>query len=62
MEITRTIKGTEEEMKSFFNEDNSVRFFNKKNDKFEVVLRVNENFKEPNIKSIQAYKEACKMQ
>ena len=62
MEITRILNGTLEEMEDFFNENNTVRNHKiKKDDSFIVTLRVNDDFKEPRVKTISAYRQAIKI-
>ncbi|MDN5112966.1 hypothetical protein PJV97_11505 [Aliarcobacter butzleri] len=51
MEFKRKLTGTNEEMEELFDKFN-VRFYKKVNNKFEVILRVSENFKIPKIKTL----------
>ncbi|MFW2235464.1 hypothetical protein ACN4FE_05495 [Aliarcobacter butzleri] len=51
MEFKRKLTGTDEEMEELFDKFN-VRFYKKVNNKFEVILRVSENFKIPKIKTL----------
>ncbi|RBQ32299.1 hypothetical protein CRU92_00885 [Arcobacter sp. FW59] len=51
MEFKRKLTGTDEEMEELFEKFN-VRFYEKINNKFEVILRVSENFKIPKIKTL----------
>ncbi len=63
MTITRILTGTLEQMKDFFDKDNSVRFYEPtKDNKFKVTLRVIEDFIEPKHQTIALYKIACKEQ
>lgn len=48
MKIMRYLKGTSKEMNAFLNETNTVKKYDmKKENLFSVVLKVNEDFKEP---------------
>lgn len=51
MEFKRKLTGTDEEMEELFDKFN-IRFYEKVNNKFEVILRVSENFKIPKIKTL----------
>jgi len=57
MEITRTLSGTQQEMSDLFLKCN-VRNYKEVNGRFEVTIRVSEDFNPDGIKTVKNMKKA----